>query len=189
MRNLHVYANECVEEVKALGIKVPPVSFTVNTRAKSRFGQCKYVGNGVYAININCDLLNEECDVQSLRETLFHEIIHTLPKCMNHGENFKHYASIINKAYNVNITRCSSYEEKYGKEYAEKLKQKYQKDKKKIKYEVFCPHCGKVRGSGYFQRMPKWYAHVEKYHCSVCKGSLERLDGSFTLLVAEGVKR
>jgi ribosomal protein L33 len=189
MRDLQRYANECISDMKILGIDIPKITFEVNTRAKKRFGQCRYVGNGQYSININIDLLSEECGVKALKETLYHEIIHTLPKCMNHGEKFKYYADIVNKAYNVNITRCSSYESKYGKEYAEKIiERNKENERQRIKYEVFCPKCGKVRGCGYFKRQPKWYAHVERYHCNICKGKLERLDVGFTLLTAEGVR-
>ena len=189
MRDLQRYANECINDMKALGIDVPHIEkFTVNKRAKSRFGQCSYNrATKQYSIEICSDLLDEECNVLALRETIFHELIHTLPNCMNHGNEFKRYADMINKRYYVNIKRTSTNEEKYGVIYAKKIAERT--EKKKVKYELFCEHCGKVRASGMYQRMPKWYAHTERFSCSVCGGHLERVNGNYTLLsVGEGVK-
>ena len=188
---LQKYANECLTEMKAVGINVPnKIKFIVNTRAKSRFGQCSYDRIAkAYTIDINVDLLNEKCPLISLKETLFHEIIHTLPNCMNHGSEFKRYASIVNRKYGTNVTRCSTTKEKYGIEYAKEIAERDEKKKKpKVKYELFCENCGKVRASGMYQRMPKWYAHAERYHCSVCGGHLERITGNYTFLTVKGVR-
>lgn len=184
MRDLQRYANECLNDMKALGIEVPHIeSFTVNTRAKSRFGQCCR-RDGKWKININSDLLDEECPVMSLRETIFHEIIHTLPKCFNHGDEFKKYADIVNKAYKTNITRCSTTKEKYGNIYGAKVAaaNAVKKEKHTMCYQVYCPNCDKVVAQGDFQRAPKWYAHVERFHCRKCKGNLERLSSVYTIL-------
>ena len=178
MRDLQRVAMECVNDMRYLGIDVPHgITFIVNKRAKSRFGQCSYNGfTKLYTIDINVDLLDERCPMLSLKETLYHEIIHTLPNCMNHGSEFKHYAYLVNTEYGTNVTRCSSSNEKYGIEYAKELKKR--DEKKKKKYGVYCENCGKVRASGMYQRMPKWYAHTENFSCSVCHGKLTRLDGS-----------
>jgi len=190
MRDLQRYANECINDLKVLGInpRIDVKDFSVNTRAKSRYGQCKKV-DGKFTININSDLLRDECPVLSLRETIFHELIHTLPKCWNHGEEFLKYAEIVNKEYLVNVKRCSSYKEKYGAILAEQIRKetKKRKENKTIEYKLFCEYCGKVRASGMYKRMPKWYAHNEDFHCGVCGGNLTRLDGSYILLSAKGV--
>lgn len=177
MRDLQRYANECIKDMEAIGIKVPAIkNFTVNKRAKHRYGQCRYdIKSKTYSININSDLLDEECNVMALRETIFHEIIHTLPKCMNHGSEFKKYAEKVNKAYKVNITRCSTMEEKYGEIYAKKLKERNMAAEHTSLYELYCNHCKKIRASGAYKRIPKWYKNPERYHCSVCGGSLERV--------------
>lgn len=181
MRDLQRYANECVNDMRALGIDVPVIEkFTVNTRAKSRFGQCSYNSRTkTYKIDICSDLLDDECNVMALRETIFHELIHTLPNCMNHGSEFKRYADMINKAYLTNITRCSTSEEKYGYTYAKKVAERNKKPDRQIKprvqYELWCDHCGKIRASGLYKNMPKWYRHSENYHCGVCGGNLERV--------------
>lgn len=190
MWDLQRYANECINDMKELGFepRITADKFTVNTRAKKRYGQCKRI-NGEFFININSDLLRDECPILSLRETIFHELIHTLPKCWNHGDEFTRIAEIVNRRYHTNVTRCSTYDEKYGYVLAEKIREENKSKKQKVKYELFCEHCGKVRASGMYQRMPKWYAHTERFSCSVCGGHLERVNGNYTLLsVSEGVK-
>ena len=124
MRDLQRVAMECVNDMRYLGIDVPHgITFIVNKRAKSRFGQCSYNGfTKLYTIDINVDLLDERCPMLSLKETLYHEIIHTLPNCMNHGSEFKHYAYLVNTEYGTNVTRCSSSNEKYRKETKRKRK-------------------------------------------------------------------
>ena len=190
MRDLQKYAKECIKDMETVGINVPKIEkFVVNTRAKKRFGQCCYnKKTKKYIIEISNDLLDERCPVIALKDTIFHEIIHTLPNCMNHGSEFKRYAKILNNAYGTNITRCSSMDEKYGKEYAETLRKRNNKSSSKKLYEVYCEYCGKIRASGYYQRMPKWYAHTESYKCGICHRQLTKVVGNYTLLSAEGVR-
>lgn len=177
MRDLQRYANECVNDMKAIGIDVPVIKeFKVNTRAKSRYGQCAYNSRTkTYVIEICSDLLDEECNVMALRETIFHEIIHTLPNCMNHGSEFKKYAEKVNNFYKTNITRCSTPEEKYGYTYAKKVAENNKKSKSYNEYQLYCPNCDRIRASKMSMRAPKWYAHPERFTCSTCKGNLERV--------------
>ena len=170
MKNLQKYANECVKDIKALGIDVPNIEkFVINKRAKKRFGQCVYNSKKKsYSININIDLLDDECPEKALKETLYHEIIHTLPNCMNHGKEFQKYARMVNKKYNVNVKRCSSYKEKYGAEYGKKVADRVETKRNYKYYEIICPSCNRVVASGKYQRAPKWYAHPDFYKCVRC---------------------
>lgn len=53
MRDLTAYAIECMTELDNIGIEYGNIiEFTVNTRAKKRWGQCKAVPGG-YSINIS----------------------------------------------------------------------------------------------------------------------------------------
>ena len=48
MKDLKKLANECMAELDAIGIQYGNViSWEVNTRAKNRWGQCRYIGGGV----------------------------------------------------------------------------------------------------------------------------------------------
>lgn len=48
---------------------------------------------------------------ESLKNTLLHELCHTIRGCMNHGEKFKRYAERVSNIYNVNITTRATKEE------------------------------------------------------------------------------
>lgn len=64
--------------------------------------------NSCYSININVLLLNENCPENSLYETLYHELLHCVDGCMNHGIKWQQLAELVSDCYNVDITRCSS---------------------------------------------------------------------------------
>ena len=175
MRDLQMYAKECVSDLNAIGIEVPYIKeFKVNTRAKSRFGQCRKIAKNVYEIEICNDLLADDCPIEALRETLFHELIHTLPNCMNHKTEFKRYANIVNNAYGVNITRCSTSEEKYGVEYAKKLEEN-RPTKLLTRYQLRCVNCGRIVAEREGYRAPKWYAHPNRFSCGHCHGKVVRV--------------
>ena len=75
MRNLEVYGRQCIENLNAIGIYPNEVSeFKINTRAKKRWGQARKI-NGVYSININVLLLQDDCPERALLETLYHELL------------------------------------------------------------------------------------------------------------------
>ena len=174
MRDLNEIANECIENLKWIGIECPHVeSWTVNYRAK-RFGQCQK-RNGKYYININYRLLDERCPLQSLRETIFHELVHTLPNCMNHGVNFKKYAELISDCFAVEITRCNTYEHKYGEELAKECREqdKAKRQAKMKTYKIRCTRCGQICS---YQRckMPKFYKYPSLYSHNKCGGIFER---------------
>lgn len=47
---------------------------------------------------------------EDIADTIFHEVIHCIPGCFNHGKHFKHAASRVNKAYGTNVTTSKSSE-------------------------------------------------------------------------------
>lgn len=167
MRNLEVYGRQCIENLNAIGIYPYEIdSFIVNTRAKRRWGQVQK-RNSRYSININALLLNENCPENSLYETLYHELLHYVDGCMNHGVKWQQLAELVSDCYNVDITRCSSDEKKLGKEFSEEQIQKNT-------YKVKCCDCGTItKRIGY--RSPKWYIHPDLYKCSKCGGKLEKI--------------
>lgn len=168
MRDLQYYSMECINDMINIGIDVPEIkSFTINTRAKKRFGQCKKIDDEFY-ININVNLLDEDCPLLSLKETIYHEIIHTLPKCFNHGQWFHYYANMINKKYGTNISTTSSFKEKYGKEFYAKVANTTTLNRPYKSYAVWCQNCNRIVASGKYQRMPKWFARPNKYKCTRC---------------------
>lgn len=77
MKDLQKLSQKAMKELDAIGVPYANIeSFTVNTRAKSRWGQCR-IRNGVYTININVELLQDNVADESALSTIIHELIHT----------------------------------------------------------------------------------------------------------------
>lgn len=85
---------------------------------------------------------------------MIHELIHTIPGCNNHGNNFKRVGRMVKRKYpQYDICRCVSAEE-FGVDKAEA---------KPAKYLIRCEHC---KHEYRYQRKPK-YA-ISEYKCSKC---------------------
>lgn len=138
------------------------IEWKVNTRAKARWGQACVLktvrGKNKYGININIDLLDERNPVEALQSTIAHELLHTCPKCMNHGELWKRHARLVNDCYPfLNIHTVSSAEEK---------KVVYQRPEVGPKYEIVCDGCGK---KFYYRKHTYWMDTMTGCTCPTCK--------------------
>lgn len=150
-----------IKDVIAAGIEPGDINpeVKVNTRAKRRFGLCTRTRGGLYEfeIEINHQLLN--ADESSAMNTMVHEILHTCKGCMNHGKLWTSYANKMNKMFEYNITKTSSYE-KLG---LEKPKPKYLIKCKNAKCTVEIPRYQKS----------KTVTHIDRYACPKCRGKLK----------------
>lgn len=166
MRNLNLIAKECMEMLDGLGIEYGNIKeFKVNTRAHSRWGQCKRVIGG-YSININVALLDERNDINGLKNTILHELLHSCDGCMNHGEKWKAMARKVNDAYGYNIKRTSSSSEKgVDKELNKHTEIVY-------RYAVQCKECGHIYKRS---KMSNVIKHPDDYRCAHCHGKLKRI--------------
>lgn len=139
-------------------------SFTVNYRAKSRWGQCRRKAYGrlySYSINISADLLKSEESHIGLVSTVVHELLHTCPNCMKHTGEWKMYADKVNAAYGykgISITRCKSAEE-LG------VTKRYTVASREYKYGVACPVCGMTVK---YMKRSKAVMHPEWFRCGRC---------------------
>lgn len=112
MRDLELITLACMEKLDKLGIPYGNIlEVTINTRAKSRWGQCRHCAEG-HKINISARLLDDSTDIRGLENTILHELLHTAPGCNNHGAVWKAYAEKVNAAYGYNIKRASTAYEK-----------------------------------------------------------------------------
>lgn len=163
MRDLNIVAKECMKMLDDIGIKYGHITeFKVNTRAIKRWGQCKRVPGG-YSINISATLLDERNDINGLKNTILHELLHSCEGCMNHGDKWKFVANKVNIAYGYNIKRCSSSDEKGVDEDMRPVQ---------YKYEVMCEKCGNVYKRS---KMSNVVQHPERYRCGCCQGKLKRI--------------
>lgn len=112
MRDVNVIAIECMRELENIGIKCGNViKIDINTRSKKRWGQCRKIGNN-YIIEVNQILLREDTDIDGLKNTIIHELLHTCKGCMKHTGEWKQLAEKVNRYYGYNIKRCDSADEK-----------------------------------------------------------------------------
>lgn len=165
MRNLNAVYHECISELDAIGIEYGNIiSVTVNTRAKKRWGQCKRTPNG-FIISVNAALLDERNDISGLKNTIIHEVLHTCEGCMNHGSEWKYYARKVNHAYNYDIKRTSSADEKGVQEETREIAPR------QINYIIKCADCGHEFKR---TRMTAVVKNPHNYRCA-CGGCLSRV--------------
>lgn len=104
---------ECETMAIEANIEIGIISnIKINSRAKRRWGLCTKLADGTFSIEISDQLLKDDVEEDALMNTVMHEILHTVDRCMNHGKKWKECAKIINRTYGMNIKRCTSAEEK-----------------------------------------------------------------------------
>ena len=114
MKDLLKLVRECKEELDAIGIEYRTVrNWTVNTRSKRRWGQCKVVSSDVFDINISVRLLADQVSDTAAKDTIIHELLHTVEGCLKHTGKWKALAEKVNRAYpQYHIKRATTEEEK-----------------------------------------------------------------------------
>ena len=164
MKDLMKLVGESQRELASLNIRTSNVrNWSVNTRAKARWGYCVKVSKGLFDIQIAAALLQDDVDDQAVKDTIVHELLHTIPGCFKHTGKWKQYANTINRLLpQYKIKRGSSYEEKG----LEDLRPKPQ-----CRYILKCLRCGSEIGR---QRMSAAVEHPEHYRCK-CGGRLTRI--------------
>lgn len=164
MRDINVVAIECMRELDVIGIQYGNVvEFKVNYRAERRWGQCCPLPGGRFSININHRLLDESTDIDGLKNTLIHELLHTCKGCLNHGSEWKRLADKVNRYYGYGIKRTSSADEKGIDESNRYVKVK------RINHKYVCCGCGQTitrqRETGF----------VNRYKCGRCGSAFEKI--------------
>lgn len=178
---------ECIDELKSVGIdldnkEIGKIDVKINTRASKRYGCCKQedpdkksakkirVGRKIYIKynrykkhHIEVSKWVMDLDESIIKNTIMHELIHCLPYCNDHGDEFKKYASYINDKLGYDIARVGNKKEDYSKSNIE-----YKEKEKEYKYKIVCQKCGQIY---YRQRLKRNL--LKRYRCSVCGGKLD----------------
>ena len=176
---------ECIKELKSIGIYVldqsnGEISITLAKRNNKRYGCCKqelpdkitkyyekirgrryarYAKYNKHTIEISKWVM--ELDDNIIKNTIIHELIHCMPYCSNHGEQFKKYAGYINTKLGYNISRVGNKKDDLKKsnvEYNEEIK---------YNYMVVCEKCNQTF---YRQRIKRNL--ITRYRCGKCCGKL-----------------
>ena len=163
MKDLQKYYWECLDELSSINITPGNIKkVVVNYRSKNRWGLCKHEPDG-HIIEISNRLLTDEVNEVALKNTIIHEILHTVEGTKGHKGLWKELAEKVNKELGYNIKRTTSSEEKGLSAPIEKIN---------FPYIISCPHCGWKEG---YQRNTKVIQFTEKYRCGKCKTKLIRI--------------
>ena len=170
MKDLMTLVAECESELRSLGYKpCENITWSVNTRAKKRWGQCKYTSATTCSISIAERLLQDHVDDQAVKNTIMHELIHTISAgngkhASGHTGRWKEIAAVVNY-------RLPQYTIKRTTSSAEKGIEPIVREKR-IEYTIRCTHCGKEY---HRERMSKLVSQPERYRCGNCGHKLERI--------------
>lgn len=164
MKDLFGLAQQCQHDLLSVGIRCGNVrAWSVNSRAKARWGLCKKVGRNIYDIQIAEALLQDNVSDQAAKDTIAHELIHTVPGCFSHTGKWKQLADRVNQLlpqYQIKVK--SSFEEK-GIEDNRQVPE--------CRYLLMCQKCGKEI---HRQKKSIVVEHPEHYRC-ICGGRLVRI--------------
>lgn len=160
--NIEKMYNELSDQMILEGFNIPKEkikSITINSRLKKTLGMCKTKRDHItkeileHRIEIASYILS---DPELTKQTIIHELIHTIPGCKGHDKTWKYYGDKASKLFNVDITRTTD-------------TKNYNIEKEKPKYILKCKTCGEEYG---YYRMSKAIKNYEMYKCN-CSGSLE----------------
>ena len=109
--DLYKAYEEAKKNITSLGYEIGPITeFRIHSRYKRSWGKC-YRNNreGTFRIGISDRLLN--ANPESVKDTIYHEVIHAIPYCFNHGPCFKSVAKKCNDKFGRRISRLTSAQE------------------------------------------------------------------------------
>lgn len=160
MKDLLYLARACVSDLTEAGIPIGNVrNWKVGTRGKNQWGLCKMVAPCIYDITISAALLEDSVEDQVVKNTIAHELLHTVDGCMNHGKHWHRLAALVNH-------RCPGYN----------VKSRTSAEEKGIhiefKYLLRCTGCGATVGR---HRRSRFVERPKLYLCSKCGGKFERI--------------
>lgn len=153
-------AKESEDELREIGLgdKLKSnITYTINYRAKKRFGQCCDKKD----INISSWLLEIGSD-EDIKNTIIHEILHTFSDAVGHGAKWQYYANYVNARTKYKISRCGSINEVYQK--ANKVRPT---TKVNYNWEITCRQCGATwKKQKMLNRTLVGYKYHSRYHIS-----------------------
>ena len=182
---------ECKSELYSIGIdlnnkSIGQISISIGKRACKRYGCCKqenpiksskyiekigskrYVKYGLFEKhNIEISKWVMDLNIYIIKNTIMHEIIHCLPNCSNHGEEFKNYAQYINSKLGYDISRL-------GDKKQDLIDSNIPIEKEKFNYKIECIKCGY---NFYRKRINCNFSR--KYRCGKCGGRFRVYQGVF----------
>ncbi len=181
---------QCLTELSTIGINmknkeiIGNIDIKLTKRANKRYGCCKQENpdkryktitkRGHHKIIKYERFQNHHIEISSwvmqlndniIKNTIMHELIHCIPFCNNHGQEFKKYANYINQRLGYHITTKGNVQEDY------KASQLEYVEVNNYKYKIVCQNCGQIIYRKRFNQNL-----IKKYRCGKCKGKLELIE-------------
>lgn len=189
-KQLQKLYKECLQELKLIGLEFEnngdtgKIDISLSKRNTKRYGCCKqekpdfnskiiekrkgkkvitYTKFAEHHIEISKWVM--KLDDKIIKNTIIHELIHCIPYCNNHGQEFKKYARYINQKLGYDIKRAGNPKEDY-----QQSNVPYTEKEVNYKYRIKCQKCGQTI---YRQRFN--IRKINRYRCGKCGGKLEIL--------------
>lgn len=161
MENLEALAAKCRAMLAAIGIQAGCVErYTLNTRAKSRLGQCRRLPGGSFEIELSASLFSEDAPRAIAVGTMLHELLHTVPGCFAHRGKWSVLAARVNAAYAQYPVRATLRRDILP--FLPTASPCY-------RYAILCTKCGSVC---YRQKQSAPCKYPARYRCTKCGGRL-----------------
>lgn len=168
VKDIQEEIKECLSIIDHLGIERKNAIYTVaiSNRMTKTLGYCKRIKLKplTFQITISANHLLAS-DPQEVHDTIMHEVLHSMPECMNHGPKWQMYGRMIKK-----------FEPKYTIERLSTDPTYKQFLQNTAKYIISCKHCGWKTS---YQKRTKSIAYLfdakikgvpnTRYGCPLCK--------------------
>ena len=101
---------EARTNLESLGYNVGDlIDFDISNRYRRAWAKCYKKGYRQFTIILSGQLF--KAISSSVRDTIYHEVIHTCEGCFNHGPNFKYAANECNMKFGTNIRVSATIDE------------------------------------------------------------------------------
>lgn len=146
----------CRDELKRIGIETSDNIEIKTTKKTSVFGQ--YIRkNGMETIEISNSLLKDDIPDVAIKDTMIHELLHSVAPYDGHKGKWKMLANKVNTSYPVYHIQRTGTRTDYG----------MKPDMSDYRYVIRCKKCGKLFGR---QRWCEVLANLPDYTHQACDG-------------------
>lgn len=151
--------DEAYKVLHSVGLldRMPDIIDIQLTNAISYWAKITTYGNCLHFLSVSrvFEQLDDSRLMHDLTETCIHELIHTRPRCHNHGRYFQSAACRVNAAY-------KQYRIKTGTSASERNVNLLPP---KVRWNVVCKNCGATTA---FAKKPKIASYPQNYMCTRC---------------------
>ena len=155
--------SECEDICAAAGVVTGHVrSITVNPKINYAWGRCIIYNTGACRIEINRKLMRRTVPETSLRDTILHELCHTVENGRGHKNGWRLAAEKIRQSCGISLSTTGT---------ADEL-QVFESDHEKAKYVFKCCGCGQIVKKN---RRTRFVDHPEFFKCGICGGKFEKI--------------